>query len=80
MKHMLKDSGIELLEPFIIHWDNIDIVSMSKNHVLHSKTKKYHFLREKVAEKEIRLKYVSAKEKIAYIFIKPLSKDTFEYL
>ena len=57
---------------------------MSKNLVLHSKTKhisiKYHVLREKVAEKEIVLEYVSAKDQIANIFTKPLPKDTFEYL
>ena len=52
--------------------------------MLHSKTKhiaiKYHMLREKVIEKEIRLEYVSTKEKIANIFIKSLPKETFEYL
>ena len=56
---------------------------MSKNSILHSKTKhisiKYHMLREKVAEKEIGLEYVSTKEKIADIFTKPLPKETFEY-
>ena len=57
---------------------------MSKNLVLHSKTKhisiKYHILREKFAEKEFRLEYISTKEKIVDIFIKPLPKETFEYL
>ena len=57
---------------------------MSKNSILHSKTKhisiKYHVLIEKVAEKEIRLEYVNTKEKIAKIFTKALPKDTFEYL
>lgn len=51
---------------------------MSKNPDLHSNTKhisiKYHFLKEKVAEKEIRLEYVSTKEQIADIFTKPLAK------
>ena len=55
---------------------------MSKNPVLHSKTKhisiKYRW--EKVAEKEIRLEYVSTKEQIVDIFTKPLPKETFEYL
>ena len=60
------------------------MVNMSKNSVLHSKTKhisiKYHMLREKVVEMEIRLEYVSTKEKIVDIFTKNLPKDTFEYL
>ena len=57
---------------------------MSKNPVLHLKTKhistKYHMLRENVAEKEIRLEYVSTKEKIIDIFTTPLPKEAFEYL
>ena len=57
---------------------------MSKNPMLDSKTKhisiKYHMLREKVLEKKIRLKYVSTIKEIAYIFTKPLPKETFEYL
>lgn len=57
---------------------------MSKNLILDSKTKhidiKYHFLREKVSKKDIRINYVSKKDKIVDIFTKLLVKDTFEYL
>ena len=81
---MLKDIGIEFTKPFIIYYDNTSIVSMSKNPILHSKTKnisiKYHVLREKTTTKEIRLEYVSTKDQIVDIFMKPLPKDTFEYL
>jgi hypothetical protein len=84
MKQMLKDIGVIFDEPVVIHYDNTSIVSMSKNLVMHSKTKhisiKYPLIREKVAEKEVRLEYVSIKEKIADIFIKPLPKETFEYI
>ena len=77
----MNDISIELSEPIIIHCDNIIIVNMSKNQVLHSKNRqisiKYYMLREKVAEKEIRLEYVSIKEKIVDIFTKPLPKETF---
>ena len=63
---MLKDIGITFEEPIIIYFDNISIVSMSKNPVLHSKTKniaiKYHVLREKVVEKQIILEYIKSKE------------------
>lgn len=73
MKQMLKEIVINFLEIFIIHYDNTSTISMSKNHVLHSKTKhlsiKCPILREKVIEKEIRLKYVGTKEKIKrYIY------------
>jgi hypothetical protein len=52
--------------------------------MMHSKTKhipiKYHFLRESVAEKNIRVEYVGTKEQVADIFTKPLPWEAFEYL
>ena len=84
MKQMLTDIGITFNEPVVIHCDNTSTINMSKNMVMHSKTKhisiKYHFLRDKVEKKEIKLEYINTKEKIADIFTKPLLKDTFEYL
>ena len=63
---MMKDIGIKFKKPIIIYCDNTSTVSMPKNHVLHSKAKnisiKYHVLREKVVEKEIRLEFVNTKE------------------
>ena len=81
---MLKDIRIGISEPIVIHCDNTSTVNMSKNPMFHLRTKKisikYHMLREKVVEKEIRLEYVNIKEKIVDIFTKPLPKETFEYL
>ena len=81
---MLKDIGIKFIEPIIIHCDNTSTMSMSKNLVLNSKIKNisitYPFLREKAKNKEIILEYVSKKKQMEDIFIKPLAKDTFEYL
>ena len=63
---MLKDIKITCEEPIIIYYDNTSTGSMSKNLVLHSKTKnisiKYHVLRDKVVEKEIRLEWVNTEE------------------
>ena len=63
---MMKDIGITFRELVIIYCDNTSIVSMSKNPILHSKTKhiaiKYHVLREKVVEKQIKLEYINTKE------------------
>ena len=59
-------------------------VSQKKNPVMHSKTKhipiKYHFLREQVVEKNIRVEDVGRKEEVANIFTKPLPQEAFEYL
>jgi hypothetical protein len=51
---------------------------------MHSKMKhiliKFHFLREQVVEKKIRVEYVGTKEQIADIFTKSLPREDFEYL
>ena len=39
MKQMIKDICITFKKPIIIYCDNTSTVNMSKNHVLHSKTK-----------------------------------------
>ena len=81
---MLKDIGITFEEHVIIYYDNTSTLNMSKNPIFLSKTKyisiKYHVLREKVVEKEIRLENLNTKEQIVDIFKKDLPKDTFEYL
>ena len=52
--------------------------------MMHQKTKhiaiKYHYLRELVQEKEVRMEYVNTKEQLADIFTKALSKEAHEYL
>ena len=75
---------VEIKERVVIFCDNTSAINISKNPVMHSKTKhiaiKYHFVRELVQDKEIRLEYVHTKEQIADIFTKPLPKDAFLYL
>jgi hypothetical protein len=72
MKQTFIDIPVEYDEPIPIYFDNTSTISISKNPVMHSKTKKipikYHFLREQVAEKKIRVEYVGTKEQVAYIF------------
>jgi hypothetical protein len=84
MKQTLIDIQVEYDEPIPIYCDNTSAINISKNPVMHSKTKhipiKYHFLWEQVAEKKIRVKYVGTKEKMAHIFTKPLPWEAFEYL
>lgn len=71
-------------DPISIMWDNTSTINISKNMVQYSRTNhisiKYHFLREKVLDDEVRLEYEPTKEQIAHIFIKELCKDTFQYL
>ena len=74
---------VKYTKPIPIHCDNTSAISVSKNPVLHSKTKhipiKYHFLREQVTNKVVQLNFIPSKEQAVDIFTKPLSKTEFEY-
>ena len=80
-KQLLEGMEIEIKEPVVMFCDNTSAINISKNPVMHSKTKhiaiKYHFVKELVHDKEIRLEYVHTKEQIVDIFTKPLPKDAF---
>eukprot|EP00253_Pinus_taeda_P027228 PITA_27228 len=84
MVQTLQDFQITCTPPISILCDNTSAISISKNPVMHSKTKhipiKYHFLREKVLEQKVKLEYVPSKEQVDDILTKPLPRETFEYL
>ena len=84
MKQTLEDLLVKYEYPIIIHCDNTSAINISKNPVMHSKTKhisiKYHFLREQVSQKMVKLEYIDTKEQIADIFTKPLPKEAFDHL
>ena len=84
MKQTLEDIQVKYDEPIPILCEHTNAINISKNLVMHSKTKhipiKFHFLREQITEKNIKLEYVETKEQIADIFTKALPRETFEYL
>jgi hypothetical protein len=84
MKQTLTDIQVEYDEPIPIYCDNTSAISISKNLVIHSNMKhiliKYHFLREQVAEKNIKVEYVGKKEQVADICTKLLPLEASEYL
>ena len=80
----LVDLDVQYSNPIPIHYDNTSATSVPKNHVLHSKTKhipiKYHFMREKVTNRMVKLNFIPSTKQTIDIFNKPLSKTQFEYL
>ena len=84
MIHALADLEVNYAEPIPLHCDNPSTISISKNPIIHSKTKhiplRYHFLKDQVANKIVQLQYIPSTEQIADIFTKPLPKKQFEYL
>lgn len=84
MMQTLQDIQITCTPPISILCDNESVISILRNPVMHSNAKriaiKYHFLREQVLEKNVKLEYVPSKEQVVDIFTKPLPKEPFEYL
>ena len=74
----------EIIEPMVLYCDNTSTINISKNLVMHKKTKhiaiKYHYVRELVQDKVVKMEYINTKEKIADIFTKAIPKDAYEYL
>ena len=74
----------DIIEQITLYYDNTSAINISKNPMMHTKTKniaiKYHYVRELVQDKEVKMEYINTKEKIADIFTKALPKDAHEYL
>ena len=58
----------EITKHVILYCDNTNAINISKNPMMHTKTKhieiKYHYVRELVQDKEVKMEYVNTKEKI----------------
>ena len=84
VREVLKDLSQNDQEPTTIFCDNNSAIALSKNHVFHNRTKhidtRFHFIRELVNNKEICLEFCRFEDQLAYIFTKPLERDTFQYL
>jgi hypothetical protein len=79
---LLQELGISQDQPPVLWCDNIGATYFSSHLVFHPHTKHnevdYHFVRERVAHKLLHIKFISFKDQIADIFIKPLSLPSFE--
>ena len=68
--------------PTVIHEDNQAAICMAKNPQFHGRTKhieiKYHFIREKVQNETIELKYCATNDMIADMLTKGLCHEKFE--
>ncbi|GKF28220.1 hypothetical protein Tco_0094562, partial [Tanacetum coccineum] len=83
MKQALIDYDIKLNDIPIL-CDNKGAIDLSKNHVLHSRTKhieiRHHFLRDNVQKGNISIEKVSSEDNIVDILTKPLKREPFNFL
>lgn len=80
LRQLLVDlNHIVIDRPTIIFEDNIGCIALSNNPVFHKRTKhidiKYHFVREKVEDGVIEIRYLPTNQQLADILTKPLSKQ-----
>ena len=80
MKHTLEDYRLTF-NKIPIMFDNTSAIMISKNPVLHSRTKhieiRHHFIRDHVEKGDIELIHIDTKNQIADIFTKPLSTQQY---
>ncbi|XP_019159718.1 PREDICTED: uncharacterized protein LOC109156337 [Ipomoea nil] len=81
---LLKEIGFSPTSPPRLWCDNLGATYLCANPVFHARTKHveidYHFVRDKVAKKEIQVHFISTKDQIADIFTKPLASTRFSLL
>ena len=74
----------KLSEPTVVYEDNQAAICIAQNPHYHNKTKhidiKYHFVREKVADSTIQLKYCSTDEMLADMQTKGITYKKFARL
>ena len=79
-EQQLSDYGL-ILDHIAIRCDNMSAINLSKNSILHSRTKhieiKHRFLRDYVQKRDCVLEFVDTKNQLADIFTKPLPKENF---
>eukprot|EP00253_Pinus_taeda_P019954 PITA_19954 len=84
MRRMLRSLGQEHAKATMIFCDNSSAIALSKNLVLHKRTKhintRFHYIRELVSNGEINLQHCRTQEQVADILTKPLDQKNFEFL
>ena len=82
VQSLLQELGLSQPQPPILWCDNIGATYLSANPVFHARTKHievdYHFVRERVSQKQLQIKFISSKDQLADIFTKPLPLPQFE--
>jgi hypothetical protein len=84
IRMLFREIRISLFTIPTIWCDNVSALALASNPVYHARTKHievdYHFVREKVLNRDIALKFISTHDQIADVFTKGLSSARFLFL
>jgi hypothetical protein len=81
LRMLFQELDLYLHSPPTLWCDNLGALALASNPVYHARTKHievdYHFIREKVVNKEITTRYLSTHDQVADIFTKGLTTNRF---
>jgi hypothetical protein len=84
LQYLLVELQVSLTSPPVLWCDNIGASFFASYPMINARTKHvevdYHFVRERVANKYLLLRFLSSKDQIADIFTKPLAYPRFTLL
>ena len=82
LQYLLKDIGIQLSQAPQLFSDNLSALYMTVNPMFHPQSKHiaidYHFVRKKVALRNLITRFIRSQHQIANIFTKALAKSPFQ--
>ncbi|CAM8910542.1 unnamed protein product [Rhodiola kirilowii] len=82
IQSVLRELGIKQKLPPILWCDNLGATYLTANPVFHARTKHievdFHFVREKVARKELEVRFISTKDQLADLFTKPATQKMLQ--
>ncbi|GJS25857.1 gag/pol polyprotein [Tanacetum coccineum] len=81
LQALLNELGIRSSSTPVLWCDNLGATYLSANPIFYAGTKhNYHFVREKVAQGNLRVQHISTHDQIADIFTNPLPTPRFLFL
>jgi histone deacetylase 1/2 len=84
LRYLLTDLWFSLSYVTTIWYDNLGATFLSSNLIFHARTKHvevdYHFVRDRVAKREIQIRFISFTDQLENILTKSLSYSTFALL
>ncbi|CAM8910558.1 unnamed protein product [Rhodiola kirilowii] len=83
IQSVLKELGVEQKQPPILWCDNLGATYLTANPVFHARTKHieidFHFVREKVAQGALDVRFISTSDQLADVFTKPATRQTLHH-
>jgi len=81
LQYLLTDLQVPSVSTPTIWCDNLGATYLSANPIFHARTKHvevdYHFVRDRIAKKEIQIRFVPSRDQLADVFTKPLPVASF---